>query len=252
MGKQDKGEHETLSTVETAFSILEFIGQRGHVSASAIARELSLVRSNVHRLLYTLSRLGYVERGESEDYHLTFSLFELGNTVPHSRNLIDSVRPSMLRIAQLTGETVNHGVLYDREVLYIDKVEAAAHLKLDREIGSVDPAYCTSLGKVLLAYQGEEERESILQSLSLVPRTENTIVDPDRLSRELAEVEKQGYAFDFQELSVELNCVAAPIFDENGRIVSAMSVSGPSDRFTAEKVRAAVTTCIRPLYVEER
>jgi DNA-binding IclR family transcriptional regulator len=240
MEKKKKKETGTLSTVETAFSILEFIGERGHVSASAIARELSLVRSNVHRLLFTLSRLGYVEKGVSEEYHLTFSLFELGNTVPHSRNLIDSVRPAMLRLAQLTGETVNHGVLYEDEVLYIDKVEATAHLKLDREIGSVDPAYCTSLGKVLLAYQEQEERARILRTLSLVPRTEHSIDDPDRLRRELDEVKRQGYAFDFQELSLELNCVAAPVFDEKGRIVSAMSISGPAVRFTPEKMKSVV------------
>ena len=240
MGKNTRGRIETLSTVETAFSILEFIGEKGQVSASVIARELSLVRSNVHRLLFTLNRLGYVERGERDVYHLTFSLFELGNTVPHSRNLIDSVRPAMLRLAQLTGETVNHGVLYEHEVLYIDKVEATAHLKLDREIGSVDPAYCTSLGKVLLAFQGEDEREKILRSLSLEPRTEHSIIDPDRLRRELAAVKAQGYAFDFQELSLELNCVAAPIFNDKGRIVSAMSISGPSVRFTPERMKSVV------------
>lgn len=229
-----------ISTVETAFTIVEAIGERGNARAADLSRALSLTRANVHRLLYTLEELGYVEKDEYARYHLTFSLFELGNTVPHSRKLIDTARPSMLGIAQLTGETVNNGVLFEGEVLYIDKVEATAHLKLDREIGSTDPAHCTSLGKVLLAYQEEREREAILRKLPFEKRTDNTITDPIRLEEELNKVVEWGYAVDFQELSYELNCVAAPVFDENGRICTAISISGPSDRFTRDKIEGIV------------
>ncbi|MFP4178712.1 MAG: IclR family transcriptional regulator [Spirochaetaceae bacterium] len=228
-----------LSTVETAFSIMETIGQRGRVGAAALARDLGLVRANVHRLLFTLEQLGYVEKSESGEYNLTFSLFELGNTVPHSKNLIDTARPSMLRLAQVVGETVNNGVFFENEVLYIDKVDAAAYLRLDREIGSTDPVHCTSLGKVLLAFQGKESREKIISTLPLIKKTENTITDPTRLEEECARVEERGCAFDFQELSFELNCIAAPVFDAHGHIKSAISISGPSDRFTREKVEAS-------------
>ncbi|MFO7850790.1 MAG: IclR family transcriptional regulator, partial [Spirochaetia bacterium] len=195
-----------LSTVETAFSILETIGYRGRVGPAALARDLGLVRANVHRLLFTLEKLGYVEKGENGEYHLTFSLFELGNTVPYSKNLIDTARPSMLRLAQVVGETVNNGVLFENEVLYIDKVDAAAYLKLDREIGSTDPLHCTSLGKVLLAFQGKETRKEFISSLSLIKKTENTITDPVKLEEECVRVKERGFALDFQELSFELNC----------------------------------------------
>ena len=240
MAKDRQETGSTISTVETAFSILETIGAAGRIRPASLAKELGLVRANVHRLLRTLDYLGYVERDESGQYHLTFSLFELGNTVPHSKHLIDTARPSMLRLAQLTGETVNNGVLFEGEVLYIDKVETTTHLKLDREIGSTDPPHCTSLGKVLLAFQGRDRRTELVSNLELVRRTENTITDPWRLEEELERVLRQGYAVDTQELSHELNCVAAPVFDGRGILRSAISVSGPALRFTHEKIEALV------------
>jgi DNA-binding IclR family transcriptional regulator len=233
MRKSDFG----LSTVKTAFAILEYIGEKGSVLPAEIAGDLKLVRANVHRLLYTLETAAYVEKTERGAYHLTFTLFELGNTVPHSRNLIDSSRPAMLRLAQATGETVNNGVLFETEVLYIDKVEAATHLKLDRNIGSTDPLHCTSLGKVLLAFQDEDTRRDLLIRLPLERRTEHSIAEIPRLEVELEKIRERGYALDLQELSCELHCVAAPVFDEEGRLRSAISISAPSNRFGKERLR---------------
>lgn len=229
-----KSEKSILSTVITASRILEFIGSAGSVSPAQIARILGLTRSNVHRLLATLNELGYVEEGIHNTYNLTFRLFELGNTAPFRKMIIDASRPSMLRLAQLTGMTINNAVLYQNEVLYVDKVEANAHLKLDRSIGSTDPVHCTSLGKVLLAFQDESVRESILKEIELTPSTPNTITDKERFRRELEKVRSEGYALDNRELSMDLNCIAVPVFDPDNAVCSALSVSGPSDRFTPE------------------
>jgi IclR family KDG regulon transcriptional repressor len=223
--------------VVTAVSIVEYISSRGSVQPVDIARDLGLVRANVHRLLATLEAIGNVEKDEEGLYTLTFGLFELGNTVPHSRRLIDTARPSMLRLAQLTGETVNNAVLFDDEVLYIDKVEAATYLRLDRSIGSSDPLHCTSLGKVLLAFQPEEEQEEILQRLPLPSLTPNTITGREQLRRELQQVRINGYALDRQELSRDLNCAAAPVLGVRGEIVAAVSISGPAERFRDEKIK---------------
>jgi IclR family KDG regulon transcriptional repressor len=234
-GEQNSGSN--LSTVSTAVSIVEYIGARGAVQPVDIARDLELARANVHRHLITLESIGYVEKDKRGMYTLTFKLFELGNTVPYHRGLIDTARPSMLRLAQLTGETVNNAVLFDDEVLYIDKVEAVTHLKLDRSIGSSDPLHCTSLGKVLLAFQPVDRREKMLERLDLNAYTPNTITDLQQLRETLDQVRRNGCAYDLQELSRDLNCVAAPVFDPNDSIVAAVSISGPADRFTFEKLQ---------------
>ncbi|HDQ14205.1 MAG TPA: IclR family transcriptional regulator [Sediminispirochaeta sp.] len=235
-----RDEKQLLSTVITASQIIELIGEEGSTTPVFIAKKLNLSRSNVHRLLLTLKKLGYVEERPGSKFYLTFKLFELGNTVPHKKRLIDSARPSMLRLAQLTGQTVNHGILYDDLVLYIDKVEANTYLKLDRSIGNSDPVHSTSLGKVLLAFQEAGDREKILNRLQLIPTTPQTITEAQLLQEELERVRREGVAFDRQELSRELNCVAAPVFDCQGRICSAISISGPVDKFTIPQAEEAV------------
>ncbi len=230
----------TLSTVVTASHILELISGTGGATPVTISKKLNLNRSKVHRLLATLSVLDYVEERQDGTYILTFKMFELGNTIPHRKHLIDTAKPSMLRLSQLIGQTVNNGVLYENQVLYIDKVEAITYLKLDRSIGSSDPLHSTSLGKVLLAFLEPGICRKIVDSLDLVPTTPNTITDSDRLMEELGLVREKGYALDRQELSRELNCVAAPVFDTKGRVCSAISVSGPADRFTVESAEAVV------------
>jgi IclR family transcriptional regulator, KDG regulon repressor len=222
---------QTISTVVTSSRILEFLAERGAVRPSEIARELKLVRANVHRLLATLEGLGLLERREDGTCILTFSFFELGNTVPHSRNLIDPARPPMLKLAQESGHTVNHGVVYDDEVLFIDKVDPPAYLKLHRPIGTSQPLYCTSLGKTLLAFLPEAEREEILGRITLHPWTEHTITNRSFLEKELEEVRRKGYGVDMMELSIELNCLAAPVLDPRGTLVSAISISGVASRF---------------------
>ncbi len=229
-----------LSTVVTTTRIIECISRYGEVTANAVAKELNLSRSSAHRLLVTLEDLDFVEETSRGSYNLTFKLFELGNTVPHRKKLIDTARPAMLRLSQAIGETVNNGVRYQDEVLYIDKVEAMNYLKLDRSIGSTDPLHNTSLGKVLLAFLDDTEQEKILARLDFSVTTPHTICDREAFRVELKKVRDRGVAFDFQELSMELNCVAAPVFNSEGRVCSAISVSGPADRFNKERLESVV------------
>ncbi len=226
-----KPESKGLSTVKTATQIIECISQHGEVTPNGVAKELDLSRSNAHRMLATLEELDLVEHTASGTYNLTFKLFELGNTVPHRKHLIDAARPPMLRLSQAIGETVNNGVLFQNEVLYIDKVEPVNYLKLDTSIGSTDSVHNTSLGKVLVAYLEPEEREQLISRLDFTSTTPNTITNADRYREELQRVRAAGYALDCQELSLELNCVAAPVFDGRGRVCSAISISGPAHRF---------------------
>lgn len=226
-----KPESKGLSTVRTATQIIECISRHGEVTPNGVAKELDLSRSNVHRMLATLEQLELVEHTTRGTYNLTFKLFELGNTVPHRKHLIDAARPPMLRLSQAIGETVNNGVLYQNEVLYIDKVEPVNYLKLDTSIGSTDSVHNTSLGKVLVAFLKPDEQEQLISCLDFKPTTPNTITDADLFREELQRVREAGYALDRQELSLELNCAAAPVFDGRGRVCSAISISGPAHRF---------------------
>ncbi len=236
MAENDTTSYPVASTVVTAASILEKIAARDKVLAQDISKELGLNRSTVHRMLHTLQILGYVAKHPDGYYRLTFHLFEIGNSVLHSYNLIDSARRSLLQLSHDTGYTVNHAVLFEDETLYVDKATPPSYLQLDRSIGETEPLHCTSLGKTLLAYQSEAERARILETIELAPLTENTITDRARLAEELERVRSRGYAVDDQELALELRCVAAPVLAEDGTLISAVSISGPADKLLRETV----------------
>jgi IclR family KDG regulon transcriptional repressor len=252
MASDEAASYPVASTVVTAATILETIAARDRVQAQQLAKELDLNRSTVHRMLHTLQILGYVTKHSDGYYGLTFHLFEIGNSVLHSYNLIDPARRSLLQLSNDTGYTVNHAVLFEDETLYVDKATPPSYLQLDRAIGETEPLHCTSLGKTLLAYQPAAERKRILDSIELVPLTPNTITDRDELAAELDGVREQGYAVDNQELALELRCVAAPVLGETGELISAVSISGPADKLLLEsipellpKLRDAVTEISR-------
>ncbi|MDA3948853.1 MAG: IclR family transcriptional regulator [Spirochaeta sp.] len=223
-------------TVVTAARILEYIGDHGKVYPRDLARDLELNRSTVHRMLYTLEILHYVGKQPDGGYRLTFHLFEIGNSVPHSYDLIDTARRELIQLSHDTGLTVNHGVNHDDQVLYIDKATPPTYLQLDRSVGETEPLHCTSVGKVLLAFCPEEEREATLQRLSLDEYTPNTITSIDELRRETDSVRSAGYAIDRQELALEVRCVAVPVRRPDGLAMSAISLSGPEDRLTFELI----------------
>ncbi|MFO8064080.1 MAG: IclR family transcriptional regulator [Spirochaetota bacterium] len=236
MSEHEVSSYPMASTVVTAANILEAIASHDKVLPQSLAKELDLNRSTVHRMLHTLQILGYVGKQPDGYYRLTFHLFEIGNSVLHSRNLIDSARRSLLQLSTDTGFTVNHAVLFEDETLYVDKASPPSYLQLDRSIGETEPLHCTSLGKTLLAFQREEEQARILSSIELPALTPYTITDRGKLERELATVREQGYAVDNQELALELRCLAAPVRSSDGRLLSAVSISGPADRLLPETI----------------
>ena len=236
MAETHEARSPVASTVVTAAEMLEYIAERGRVLPRDLAGDLNLNRSTVHRMLYTLELLNYVGKLPDGAYRLTFHLFEIGNSVPHSHNLIDTARRELLQLSHDTGLTVNHGVLYDDQVLYVDKATPSTYLQLDRSVGESEPLHCTSVGKVLLAYSLPDQREKILARLKLPSFTPHTIRTVEALRTELEQVRQDRYAVDRQELNLEVRCVAAPVLDRQNLIISGISISGPEDRFTPEMI----------------
>jgi IclR family KDG regulon transcriptional repressor len=234
-----------VRTIDKCFSVLEHIASRQPVRIPEIVQALDLNRGNVHRLVATLERLGYVERLEDGKIRLSYKVFKMGSTVPHSRKLDEVTRPFMHRLSELSDETVNLGVLYADSVIYLDKVEAKQYLRLDHQIGEVDPLYCTALGKVLLSGFSEADLEEFFNSVELRPYTKNTIQTREGLLKEIHEVRRRGYALDLKELDLNLHCIATPIYDYNNRIVAALSISGPSIRFTRAKIDKLVAPMLK-------
>jgi len=127
-------------------------------------------------------------------------------------------------------ETVHLGVLEEGDVLYLAKEESSQTIRMCSYVGKRAPLHCTALGKVLLAFLPEEERKKILEQKELPRLTDNTITDRNKLEKELSKIQKQGFALDQEENEKDVRCIAAPIRNYQGRVIAAVSISGPAFR----------------------
>jgi IclR family KDG regulon transcriptional repressor len=229
--------YSAAKTVQKAFRILEFLGKQQPLRPSEIAQQLNLSRSNIHRLLSTLEEMGYVERRPDSTYYLGFKVFVLGSNFITPDDISDIAYPFMKRLADISQENVNLAVLYEKKVLYLNKIKSPYNLKLDTPIGKMYPLHCTGLGKIFLSGFSEEEIKEYLATTRLSQYTNRTITEPDRLLKHIRKVRKQGFSLDLEELEEGVNCIAAPIYNHKHQILAAISISAPSVRFTSQTIK---------------
>jgi IclR family KDG regulon transcriptional repressor len=236
-----------VNSVIRALTVLDLLGKaNGELGTTEISRELGLHKSTVYRLLLTLVSSGYVEQNpETEKYRLGIHLAELGMTVLNGLDLRRTARPSLLKLADYCAESVHLGILEGHEVVYIDKIDVDRPLIMGSRIGGRSPAYCTGLGKVLLAYIANEKLEQyLIQNPSLRRFTSNSLVDPENLKDHLSRIHAQGYAIDDEEHELGIRCVAVPVRNHRGEVTAAISVSGPTLRMTREKMDQVIPKII--------
>ena len=242
---RDSKPNNLVQTIERASSILDILGQSPNgISIRELSSKIKLPKGTIHRLLSSLSYFGYVRQDpKTRNYLLGFKLVELGNLLLNQLDLRKEAEPFLKDLAERTKETV-HMVLLDRnEVVYIDKVETDQHtsgLRMASRVGLRNPAHSSAVGKVLLAHFSEEELNNFTKEKGLLKRTENTITDPGRLREHLSIVRTQGYAIDDEENEKGIRCVAAPIYNEVGKPVAAMSISGPAFRITKKVIQESL------------
>lgn len=223
-----------LSSVRNAARLLkQFSRADRELGVTQLARRLGLAVSTVHRLLTTLAEEGLVERGTVPGtYRLGLQMGELGITVFPDLALHEAARPVLAALRQSTGETVQLGVLDHLEVVYLERLESPQTVRIfsQAEGGYRQPASVTSAGKVLLAHLPADVLRVRLADWQPVRRTPNTIVEPGPLLAELRRVAERGWAQNIEESMVGVASVAAPIRDERGAVVAAVSVVAPISR----------------------
>ena len=231
-GTEEK-EGKFVQSVERAINIIEVMAEEAApVTVTELADKVNLKISTVHRLLSTLMHRGYVEQDENNKYKLGLKLMEIGNKVQHFADLRAVARPYLEELVDRCNETANLSILDNTEVVYIDQVESnnLIIVKMFAQVGNRGPVHCTASGKVLVAFLPQEKIEEILDKISLDKYTDKTISDARFLEKELGEIRKAGYALDLGEREEHVRCVAAPVFNHEGRVLASLSVSGPSTR----------------------
>ncbi|MGA8113352.1 MAG: IclR family transcriptional regulator, partial [Actinocatenispora sp.] len=223
------------SSLRRALAILAHVERHGGgrgVSLSDVAIALSLNKSTILRLAAPLQEAGLLTRdAETGRFRLGLGALHLGQAYLSTLDL-RTVAAERLRALQRGSQQTCHLVVYDgTQVVYIDKVENEANVRMGSRVGSRAPMYCTAVGKAILAWLDEPVVDAVVDA-GLPAVTAYTITAPDRLRTELERIRQRGYSVDDRENEVDVRCVAAPIFDHEDRVVGALSVSGLSSRMT--------------------
>ena len=217
-------------------TVLELLSDNEALTVTQVAKLMSINRASSHRFLSTLKELGYADKDDSARYFLTSKVIELGMKVLDRFEIRKIARPFLQELSAKYNETINLGYFNGEEVLTIDKIDSTEILRMDAGIGGGEPAYCTSLGKAILAFLPDMQLEEYLQAIELTPFTPNTVIAKDKLKEELIRIKENGYCIDDEELSVGLRCVGAPLFNHSGQALYAISISGPSIRMGSKKI----------------
>jgi IclR family transcriptional regulator, pca regulon regulatory protein len=223
-------------SLERGLAILScFTPKRPVLGIADIADELGMSRSTTHRYVITLLALGYLEQGASRKYRLGLRVTDLGMSALNSTGLREHAQPYLEELRQRTSYTVSLAVLDGPEILYVDRARSFRRGQaagLDVRTGSRLPAYCTAMGKLLLANLPESDQRELLASIKLAKHGPNTITSKKALREELEEVLDANFAVDDEELAKDLYSVAAPVRNEARQVVAAVDIAVPSSMIT--------------------
>ena len=234
--------HKTLDILEN------ILGQdgKGHdgknksagVKLSDLARAVNMPKATVYRILSTLESRGFLDRGSDGGYRVARKLFDLQRPFPLEQILNRVAQPRMEELAKSCRETVNLGILDGGEVVVINTVESSQAVRMTSKVGNRRCLHSTAIGKVLLAALPEKEMMRLLRLKGLPRLTPYTIVSRIALMTELESIRERGYAVDGQENELDGRCIGAPVTGPDGRVVAALSISGPVFRMDANRARS--------------
>jgi len=226
-----------LSSVASALLLLKtFSEDDAELGISSIAKRLGLAKSTVHRLAVTLASEGFLEQNqENGRYRLGLSLFKLGVLVRRRMDVSNLGMLLLRALRDLTQESVHLAILSEASIVYLYNVEGAQAIGARSYLGARKPAFCTSEGRVLLAFGSEQQVQAVLAE-PLVTRTPKTVTDPKALLKLFDEVRRLGYAIDDEESESGMRGVAAPIRNISGTVVAAVGLAGPVQRLTKKKL----------------
>ncbi|MES4909312.1 MULTISPECIES: IclR family transcriptional regulator [unclassified Streptomyces] len=235
-----------VQSVDRAISVLEILAQRGEAGVSEVATEIDVHKSTAFRLLGALEARDLVEQsGERGKYRLSFGILRLAGAVTARIDITQQGRPVCERLAEEIGETVNIAVLQEHYAVNLYQVRGPGAVTAHNWVGQLTPLHATSSGKILLAHLPAEERAALLTEAGMKKLTPRTMASRTKLEKNLAEARERGYSWTLEELEIGLHAMAAPIRDREGQVMASISVSGPSYRFTEERMHELAPVLVK-------
>ncbi len=227
-----------ITALQRGLRLLQLFAQseRG-LTTMQVARLTGLPVSTAHRFLVNLESSGFLNCNASGIYHLGLACFAVGQAALGQLDIRRLSLPYLLDLNQPTRETIHLTARHGLTAVYVEKIDSPEHLRIHSRIGAAVPLYCTAVGKVMLAYMPDQEREQVLRQLDLKRMTANTAGSLQELQTELQRVRKNGYACDLEEHELHIRCIAAPIRNHEGAVQSSLSITAPVVRMPVTRLR---------------
>ena len=212
--------------------IQAFTQQSPQMTISQISIKTGLSRAAVRRCLYTLTKLGFAGAEDGSRYSLRPRMLTLSHTYTASNTLASAAQPILERMSAALRESFSVATLDGEDIVYIARTTVSRVMAVDLHIGSRLPAYCTSMGRVLLAWLPQDQLENYLAKVVLTPHTTRTVNSIEKLRMLLRNIRRNGYAVCDQEYEVGLRSLAVPVYSSSGRVVATLNLSGSAPRMS--------------------
>jgi IclR family pca regulon transcriptional regulator len=243
---------DTMGGLAKGLAVIEtFTADHPRQSIAEVSAASGLDRATARRCLLTLAHLGYADY-DGKFFTLTPRVLRLGTACLATMPLPQMVQPWLDKMSEALGESSSVSILDGDEIVYIARASQRKVMSISLMPGSRLPAFCTSMGRVLLAALPDAEAALLLAARPLVARTEFTVTDPERVMRRIAQVRTQGFAVIDQEVEIGLRSIAVPILDARGRVVAALNLGLPARAEGAEALESRYLPALRAIQAELR
>ena len=234
----------SVQVIERIFALIDVLASREEaISLKEISEKTGLHPSTTHRILNDLATGRFVDRPESGSYRLGMRLLELGNLVKGRLNVRDAALVPMRELHKLIQQPVNLSLRQGDEIIYVERAYSErSGMQVVRAIGGRAPLHLTSTGKLFLAADDPQRVRTYATRTGLPGQTRNSITQLLSLERELAKARQYGIARDNEELELGVRCIAAGVYDDQGKLVAGLSISAPADRLEEEWLHKLQTT----------
>lgn len=232
------GDPNFMTSLARGLAVIQAFSQRRHhLTISQVSTTTGLSRAAVRRCLYTLSKLGFAGSDDNRHFFLRPRILALGHSYISSMPLATAAQPVLEHISHLLHESCSIATLDGIDIVYIARANVTRIMSIDLGVGSRLPAFCTSMGRAILANLPPEELDSVLARVEFKRYTERTITNPAKLTQALRQIRRDGYSIIDQELEHGLRSMAVPIQNPSGKVVAALNIGAHAQRVSIQEMQ---------------
>jgi IclR family pca regulon transcriptional regulator len=244
--EQFSGDPNFMTSLARGLLVIQAFSQQSlHLSISQLSKRTGLSRASVRRCLHTLSKLGFAGSEDGRNFFLRARVLGLGHSYLSSAPLATTAQPVLEHLSDILHESCSIGLLDGVDIIYIARANVTRIMAIDLGVGTRLPAFCTSMGRVLLANLPAEEMETLLSRIEFTRYTERTITSVEKLRHVLQAARRDGYALIDQELELGLRSMAVPVQNRLGRVVAAINVGAHGQRVSVQDMQTRFLPYLR-------